>query len=277
MIEAEIRGKLGRRYARAHERAEDLLTSTAFGLLQYLPAPWGICALLCRAHRMELCSGEVRVTDGGSWLEFPADTTCTPTFWPSAREYGQPDLLLKFERQDETPVAEVLIEVKYLSGKSSSGGSSDDEADEERAEVASLTSEQDRDQLVKYWQWLLRGAGRAEVRRAVVYLTAHTVPPLADLQESLERSPAMALGWLSWRDVWRVARDCEQETGSLPARDLARLLSHKGFGGFEGFHGRPGLFTTEVAVSSFWRWFRGTGLHRDELSCGGHFWRGSQG
>jgi hypothetical protein len=84
----------------------------------------------------------------------------------------------------------------------------------------------------------------------------------------------MVLGWLSWRDVWRVARDCEQATGSLPAQDLARLLSHKGFGGFEGFHGLP---TTDFETSSFWRWFQITGLHRDELVCGGHFWRGARG
>jgi hypothetical protein len=34
MIDAEIRGKLRADYSRAHDRAEDLLTSTAFGLLR---------------------------------------------------------------------------------------------------------------------------------------------------------------------------------------------------------------------------------------------------
>ena len=37
MIFAELQGKLGQHHSRAHERAEDVLTSTVFGLLRYMP------------------------------------------------------------------------------------------------------------------------------------------------------------------------------------------------------------------------------------------------
>ena len=46
MIFAELHGKLGTDYSLAHERAEDLLTSSAFQLLRYLPPQRGLVALL---------------------------------------------------------------------------------------------------------------------------------------------------------------------------------------------------------------------------------------
>ena len=46
MIEAVVRGNLGRNQVWAHERSEDLLTSTVFGLLRYLPPGQGIIEFL---------------------------------------------------------------------------------------------------------------------------------------------------------------------------------------------------------------------------------------
>src|SRR4051812_26314321 len=61
MIFAELHGKLGEDYSRAHERAEDLLTSTVFGLLRYLTPADGLLAVLGHARWMCLEDGECRV------------------------------------------------------------------------------------------------------------------------------------------------------------------------------------------------------------------------
>ena len=50
MLFAERQRKLGRDGSRAHDRAEDLLTSTAFQLLRYLPLADGLLAVLGRAR-----------------------------------------------------------------------------------------------------------------------------------------------------------------------------------------------------------------------------------
>lgn len=50
MLFAERHGKLGRDGSLAHDRAEDLLTSTAFQLLRYLPPHDGLFAVLNRVR-----------------------------------------------------------------------------------------------------------------------------------------------------------------------------------------------------------------------------------
>lgn len=290
MIDAEIRGKLGRTYARAHERAEDLLTSTAFGLLRYLPTPWGVLALVRLARRVRPDSGGVHVEHAGPWLDLPEATTCSLDFWPYAGAYGQPDILATFAQRDGVILAMVLIEVKLFSGKSPRA----DVALDDNLEPARI---RDPDQLVRYWQWLSQTACVPEPMRAVIYLTAHAAPPVSDLQRTLERMPMMSLGWLSWRDVWRVAHDCARATGSLPAADLERLLAHKCLHDFDGFRtgtlttfgsgsfwrsgwfGTNSLRTFDLTPRSFWqrpRWFDPEELPHAQSWRGPHFWTGAR-
>ncbi|MGH7178006.1 MAG: hypothetical protein ACREJC_11545, partial [Tepidisphaeraceae bacterium] len=107
MIFAELHGKLGTDYSLAHERAEDLLTSTAFQPLRYFPDEYGFLALL-RA-----------VTPWKSpWLPFDDVDSVAVELWPRFKNCGCPDALLTLSRNGRQTHS-IIVEVKLFSGKSS--------------------------------------------------------------------------------------------------------------------------------------------------------------
>ncbi|HUX02753.1 MAG TPA: hypothetical protein VMY35_17460, partial [Phycisphaerae bacterium] len=62
MIEADLRGKLGRDASLAHDRAEDLLTSTVFGVLRYIPERTGVFPALMRSrHAMPMADDTIHI------------------------------------------------------------------------------------------------------------------------------------------------------------------------------------------------------------------------
>ncbi len=240
MLFAELRGKLGRDGSRAHDRAEDLLTSTAFQLLRYLPLDVGLLSVL---HRVRAVGGNGRVTtDRPPWLRLDDVTAAEYTFWPHWGKYGQPDVIVELHAGVRA-VGRLVIEVKLDAGKSGADADVEDDTDEE---VSS-------DQLHKYWQGLGLRANTGSPALGVVYLTSHAVPPAEELAASVAREPGNWLGWLSWRDVWAVVRTRSE----LAARDLADILTAKGLKGFDGFGARP---IQVPSCGRFWisppaRWF----------------------
>ncbi len=244
MIFAELRGKLGVDYSRAHERAEDLLTSTVFGLLRYLTPADGLLAILQRARPVRVEDGTIEARPDPNWLEVGLVADVGVEFWPYWPGYGEPDVLLTLRDRAGQPVSLVLIEAKLHSPKSGRAGV-DDELTEEGAA--------DPDQLVRYWRGLQVLPGFPSIPRHLVYLTKHGAAPAGELAESVRRAPEMRLAWLSWRDIWAVA-DSAAGT-SLPAADLAQLLAYKGLKNFNGFGAVP---WQPHPASHFWRrhgWF----------------------
>jgi hypothetical protein len=239
MIFAELHGKLGSDGSRAHDRLEDLLTSTAFGLLRYVPLRVGLLGLLRRVRVVEVRGSSACASRNPGWIDLDDAVTVEVVFWPSFGKYGQPDVLLHLMDVNRALIGVVLVEAKLYAPKSGAAGADADEVADDEVP--------DPDQLVKYWQGLqqhvrLRGSCPAWL----VYLTAHSSPPVVELGEAMRRLRYMRLGWLSWFDVFDVAAACDD----LPAKDLAALLSRKGFRGFSGF--------TEGAVElpltrGFWR------------------------
>jgi hypothetical protein len=275
MIFAELRGKLRDDYSLAHERAEDLLTSSVFQLLRYLPPEQGLLPLLLAARTVRQ-----------PWVAFGAVDAVDVELWPSFGSAGQPDVLLHlFSERRQTHA--ILIEAKLYAGKSGrsapddSGGNGNthehDLADHGPA-VSAVTHRElvhERDQLVKYWQELQRRYIASEIATAIVYLTAHLTPPLADLDESFALDGTMKLGWLSWYDICRIAADISHRSPKdLPAKDLAELLHHRGFGTFRGFRDglRPAL---PASPRFFWTalWFACASDWRPSPLR--HFWRQS--
>jgi hypothetical protein len=254
MIEAVVNGKLGSSQSRAYERSEDLLTSTAFGLLRYLPHDRGIIAFLRQTRRVRLLKGDELVVDAedarnDQWLGMHAAVRCELKFWPWLGQYGQPDLLLRLLNGCGECVHLAVVEVKLDANKSGSAEQNDGEC---------TGDQRDDDQLVKYAQGIdARYPEVASDRKTVIYLTSHVIPPVDELAATIRRKPEMRLGWVSWRQLSRVAESLrESSKESLPAEDLARLLAYHGFQDFRGMRSEP---TVWPGKGSFWKndnWFR---------------------
>lgn len=215
MIPALLHGKLSRR----QENMEDILTSSVFGTLQYLPPEGGLFPFL-------QCT---RFPNGGGFnaLEFGPGTNVEYEFWPQLHERVpggcnedrcipcEPDVLLKIK----PPVGRsiyILVEAKFRSGKSS---------DATDSEVAPT------DQLAREWDNLVELAYRRNAEPHLIYLTADVGIPGEEIQASereyLSKRPAGAAfscGWLSWRHLERVIRKLNEQGVDNPClRDLTRL------------------------------------------------------
>lgn len=268
MLFAELHGKLRRSYSRVHERSEDLLTSTAFQLLRYVPAALGFFPALRRVRRVLWADSRAEVSyEPPVWVlqTLSQADDYQFRFWPAwGAGVGQPELVVTLLAAAR-PLGRFVVEVKLDSGKSQLGHA--DEDDEESVEP------RDPDQLSRYWRRLTQNADLdKKPALGVVYLTAHAVPPLDDLQESLARQPGDWLGWLSWRDVWSVAQAAREQ---LPTRDLADILSHKGLQYFNGF--TPPERPLPGAPAGFWRtnWFSQPADRINLSACRG-FWSSSE-
>jgi hypothetical protein len=246
MIFAELRGKLGVNYSRAPERAEDLLTSTAFGLLRYLAPADGLLAILHLARPVRIEGDKILIRPDPDWLAVGTIGDISIEFWPYWPGYGEPDVLLTLRDPAGRAAALVAVEAKLHSPKSGRVRGDDEPVEEEVA---------DPDQLVRYWLGLQALKGGPSTLRRLVYLTKHGAAPAEELAESVRRAPGMQLAWLSWRDVWAVVASAAGN--SLPAADLAQLLAYKGLKNFNGFRAEP---WQSCPVFSFWRqraWFAG--------------------
>ncbi|WP_424946263.1 hypothetical protein [Candidatus Spongiihabitans sp.] len=221
MTIAEIHGKISGSGSNISDRLEDLLTSDVFGPLRYLPSCEGLLPVLCQA---QLYSGSRKKLEVSFVRGEPE--VC---FWPRM-ECSEPDVLIKYD--DHL----LMIEAKYLSGKS---GSYDEDADEP------TTS----DQLAREFQDLMEYEGDFK-KRSLIYLTAHRTMPKDDLTISYNRickeykkRYQENTYWLSWVDVRKTIKNCCEKNKDLDPHkklileDIERLLHRKGMRGFEGFRG----------------------------------------
>ena len=109
MYIAQIENKL----TRQDERMEDLLTSNVFGLWRYISANFGLLQFLRTSQDVD-----------GNPIYLPLDDCkATLDFWPWLKEYSdakgaEPDVLVSLVYPSGEKLL-ILIEAKYLSGKSS--------------------------------------------------------------------------------------------------------------------------------------------------------------
>jgi hypothetical protein len=259
MVFAEIHGKLGPDYARAHERAEDLLTSTVFGLLRYVPLADGLLAAIQQVRPVRIDDQDrVEVLPDSKWVDVSGVVDARLDFWPYWRGFGEPDVLLTLSDGLGRPCAVVLVEAKLHAPKGGRSRHAQEPADDvllydeqdpdDAGDDLADDAAPDPDQLVRYWTGLHQRVPTG-VQARMIYLTKHAAPPADDLGESVRKArnaggPPMELAWLSWRDIWVVAqraagRERPDADSARPAADLARLLAHKGLKPFTGFHGEP--------------------------------------
>ena len=211
MIEAELHGKLK---FTAAEHLEDVLTSSVFGFLKLLPfnaaaGPWLGRAVNVQGQTLE---------DYWNALGLRVPSTAVPDtrFWPTFETSGVPDVLLIL------PGVRLLVEAKYLSGKSGEG-----EDDQPARYMKALVSEP------------LAGEPPASgAQHALVYVTCHRMLPRAELEASAREAGLLGtrIFWTSWTNLWGIVHGSTGDT--LEARvltEVMRYLRHKGFVPFEGW------------------------------------------
>jgi hypothetical protein len=215
LIQAFVHGKL----SREQENIEDLVTSTVFGLLSYLPPQVGILPFLAVSQSIE----------GARPLAFLADPSNLVTveyeFWPHWQESEcigcEPDVVLRLQSQDGQKLM-VLVEAKYQSVKSSYAESGD---------------ERPNDQLAREWNNLIQVANREHAEPYLVYFTAAIGVPrreigaIAEFRKKRRSAKLPRLMALSWRQIPEVFGDAREPM----LGDLCRLAQRLEFSFFRGF------------------------------------------
>ena len=216
MLQALFNGKL----SREQENMEDILTSNVFGLLKYVPTCEGLLKYLALAEDKD---GKQPLDYLSSVSEL-AQESINYEFWPWWEESNckgcEPDVAISLKIPGKHNLL-VLIEAKYLSGKSS-------KADE--------TTDKPNDQLAREWDNLGVRAGLNN-KPVLIYLTAHYIYPHQDIEEAKnelrKKRPNggdFAIYWLSWRHLYESCED----TGNPILNDLILLLERLGLKFFYG-------------------------------------------
>ncbi len=200
MLAAILRGKISSKV----ERSEDLLTSVVFGALEHLPVDAGVARFIALA---------LQDVDVGAGI--PTPSSFSMEYWPwwyedEAPQGAEPDLALWLDTQSGRHL--LVVEAKRASGKSGHGS---------------------RDQLARQATNGRELAVRTGAQfLGIIYLTAHLVRPVADIQESHEAMRAhfgmqstCPIWWVSWRDMVEVLDDAGNETvaGTLALQAAACL------------------------------------------------------
>ncbi len=227
MTIAEIHGKIGSSGGNLSDRLEDLLTSDVFGPLRYLHAQEGLFPILSEAT--PYCETTPK-------LEFDCSDEPEVCFWPWTGT-SEPDVLIKCK--DHL----VMIEAKYLSGKS---GGDDGNNSESAFSEFTLSESTSSDQLVREFNDLKRESEKYS-KYSLIYLTAHRTFPTEDIGSSYDAITCKRkkedyknnVYWLSWFHVRKCIEILmEKQTNKHKKKilnDINRLLRKKGFRGFEGF------------------------------------------
>lgn len=217
MLQALLKGKL----SREQENMEDILTSNVFGLLKYVPPGEGLLNYLALAED----------EDGNQPLKYlrslneASQDSISYEFWPWWEEldcYGcEPDVVISLKISAQKKLL-VLIEAKYLSGKSS-------EADE--------AYDIPTDQLAREWDNLSVRSNKSDECPVLIYLTAHYAYPYQDINNAISEfrekrlnSVSPVIYWLSWRHLYKV---CENSQHPV-LNDIKLLLGRLGLKFFDG-------------------------------------------
>lgn len=200
---------------------EDILTSNVLGLLKYVPPGEGLLNYLALAEDK----------DGNQPLKYlrsldeVSQDSISYEFWPWWEEpncYGcEPDVVISLKISAQKKLL-VVIEAKYLSGKSS-------EADE--------SYDIPTDQLAREWDNLSVMANKSDECPVLIYLTAHYAYPYQDISDAIsefrvkrQNSVSPVIFWLSWRHLYKV---CENSQHPV-LNDIKLLLGRLGLKFFDG-------------------------------------------
>lgn len=208
---------------------EDLLTSSAFGLMKYLPVDPFWTALFaaspCASGQGNLLD-HVREEAGHHGASLAQYTHVRLAFWPSHDVHKEPDILAALIGPEAPPLT-FVIEVKLWSGKS------DGEQDQLKRYLSALHD-----------QAFVESVLGVRAARPVGLLYVTPYDAAADLEESRAacagdpEGPPFVAHHLAWQDVLEVASFTSSQLSApfdLMARDLAAFLKAMNLEHFKGF------------------------------------------
>lgn len=226
MLHAELHGKLGSDTSDA-ERREDILTSTAFGVL-FAASAWDVLIEWLKRARPVGPQVPLHIM-GSDWQAY--------WFWPDLVG-AEPDLVIRIGS------LLVIVEVKYHSGKSGKDSSA-------AAAAGGPVRPDIKDQLVREWRSCSRDVELQsypeELREAIcscervlVYLVQRKWlgRERPAVETSLEQVPDARMYILTWEDLDEVLAT---RVGGPPwMSELRRYLYRKRLAMFRGFHAMIG-------------------------------------
>lgn len=221
MLFAELHSKLSAD-ATDLERREDVLTSTVFGSL-IVGEQWALLSdWLSRA-----CDAV------GNRLHLPTGSSVEYWFWPRLAE-AEPDLVLLFGD------VLVIVEAKYLSGKSNASPGEDAQADNSVDQLAREWRSCDpaHPHGASYPAGLRRAIEAGGNKRVLVYLVRQPASKRtrSELSASLRAiGDSAALYALGWSDLGAVLRERQSASSPQWIVGLLDLLERRGFKAFRGF------------------------------------------
>jgi hypothetical protein len=222
VIQAELRGKLSESASLGvAERWEDVLTSSVFGLLAYLPP----CLFLSFLRTARNLKG-----DPAPIAENVA--TLSLDFWPTPPGWNrEPDVVADLISAGGSLLQRVVIEAKYLSGKSQRKEPTEEEEAKEHAETGDQLADEMRLALRDHAQ----GSVAAHASPVVIYVTGDFAIPADELEESearLARHRSKGPNHIYWLGWWQLAPLLRSPLGSsaewVIKRDLGALLKRRG-------------------------------------------------
>lgn len=236
MIHAELNGKI--------TVGEDVLTSTAVGLLSLLPDGY-LISFLGRAINFQKQEESFLAHQIQNFTRVKSIE-----FWKTGFIGGIPDIFVELEDEHDCSSFVIIIEVKHRAGKSGS-------AIIEEGEIKN----KEGDQLNRYWNSLMQHYPNS--KKAVIFLTGHSVMPYRDLQDSWEASGRKAqLYWLSWYSLYSFILNLLHEKkhleGSSEYKILQSLENYLRFKGFVVFSGWPQVSVLEDRLEGHLFWYQRT-------------------
>jgi len=220
MYITQIKNKL----TRHEDRMEDLLTGNVFGLWRYLPVSLGLRDVLRSARR-----------SNGEQLQVPVNFELEELeFWPWLQHGDnkgiEPDVLLRLS-DSSGQLSIILIEAKFMSGKSSLAtpdGQPNDQLAKQMVNLRSIAEHEGADSF------------------ALIYLTTDPKFPsesirnsINELEKKTHKSSESNFYWTNWKAVrselvkiLRSAPENKAERSLL--RDAVIILDRLGFSDFTG-------------------------------------------